>query len=76
MSSDDEAHEDHDDDSQDSDDDSANNVQDPKGVSNSTGHQHLLLRSGTDPSKVDGMSNRFAYAKTIFDNVAKVSHHP
>jgi hypothetical protein len=36
----------------------------------------LLLRSDTDPSKVDGMSNRFAYAKKLFDNVAKVSQHP
>ncbi len=43
MSSDDEAHEDHDDDSQDPDDDSANNVQDPKGFSTSTGPQHLLI---------------------------------
>jgi hypothetical protein len=42
MSSDDEAHEVHDDDSQDPDDDSANNVQDPKGFSTSTGPQHVI----------------------------------
>ena len=33
----------------------------------------LVTRSGFDATRVKGMSNRFAFAKKIFDNVAKVN---
>jgi hypothetical protein len=36
-------------------------------------NQSLVTRSGSDTSQVKGMSNRFAFAKNIFDNVAKVN---
>ncbi len=55
-------------------DDSDNDLQQPKVVSDATGDHSLVLRSGSDPTKVNGMSNRFAYAKKLFDNVAKVSY--
>ena len=55
-------------------DDSDNDLQQPKVVSDATGEHSLVLRSGSDPTKVNGMSNRFAYAKKLFDNVAKVSY--
>jgi hypothetical protein len=36
-------------------------------------NQSLVTRSGFDATRVKGMSNRFAFAKKLFDNVAKVN---
>ena len=36
-------------------------------------NQSLVTRSGFDATRVKGMSNRFAFAKKVFDNVAKVN---
>jgi hypothetical protein len=55
-------------------DDSDNDLQQPRVVSNAIGDNSLVLRSGSDPTKVNGMSNRFAYAKKLFDNIAKVPY--
>ncbi len=52
--------------------DGDNYVAMPKEVTGSLG-QLLVQRSGSEATKVKGMSNRFAFAKKIFDNVAKVS---
>ncbi len=51
---------------------------DPNTASNPTQdsgnvNQSLVTRSGSDPRQVKGMSNRFAFAKKLFDNVAKVN---
>ncbi len=36
-------------------------------------NQSLVTRSGSDASQVKGMSNRFPFAKKLFNNVAKVN---
>ena len=36
-------------------------------------NQSLVTCSGSDASQVKGISNRFAFAKKLFDNVAKVN---
>jgi hypothetical protein len=51
--------------------DGDNHVAMPNEVTGSLG-QSLVQRSGSDATKVKGMTNRFAFAKKIFDNVAKV----
>ena len=52
--------------------DGDNHVAMPNEVTGSLG-QSLVQRSGSDATKVKGMTNRFAFAKNKFDNVAKVS---
>jgi hypothetical protein len=57
-----------DDDSKDDPNTDSNPTQDSLNV-----NQSLVTRSGSDPRQVKGMSNRFAFAKKLFDNVAKVN---